>query len=49
MHRSSCKASLIFCLFMHGIAQAGTLGPSEQKWIDAHPVVRFSIHEKYAP
>jgi len=49
MHRSSCKASLIFFLFMHGIAQAGTLGPSEQKWIDAHPVVRFSIHEKYAP
>lgn len=49
MHRSSCKASLIFCLFMHGTVQAGTLGPSEQKWIDAHPVVRFSIHEKYAP
>lgn len=21
----------------------------EQSWIDAHPVVRFSIHEKYAP
>ena len=49
MHRSSCKASLIFCLFMHGVVQAVTLGPSEQNWIDAHPVVRFSIHEKYAP
>jgi two-component system, NarL family, sensor histidine kinase EvgS len=34
---------------MHGVVQAVTLGPSEQNWIDAHPVVRFSIHEKYAP
>ena len=49
MHRSACKASLIFCLLMHSIVQASTLGSSEQKWIDAHPVVRFSIHEKYAP
>lgn len=49
MHRSAYKASLIFCLLMHSIVQASTLGLSEQKWIDAHPVVRFSIHEKYAP
>jgi two-component system, NarL family, sensor histidine kinase EvgS len=34
---------------MHGVVQAVTLGPSEQNWVDAHPVVRFSIHEKYAP
>ena len=25
------------------------MSPSEQRWIDAHPIVRFSIHEKYAP
>ena len=25
------------------------LSATEQRWIDAHPIVRFSIHEKYAP
>ena len=29
--------------------QAGPFSAVEQSWIDAHPVVRFSIHEKYAP
>ena len=28
---------------------ANSLNLAEQQWIDAHPVVRFSIHEKYAP
>jgi two-component system sensor histidine kinase EvgS len=28
---------------------AGPFTAAEQSWIDAHPVVRFSIHEKYAP
>lgn len=28
---------------------ANTFSPIEQRWIDAHPVVHFSIHEKYAP
>ena len=28
---------------------AGPFSAVEQSWIDAHPVVRFSIHEKYAP
>jgi len=28
---------------------ASSLSPEEQRWIDAHPVVHFSIHEKYAP
>ena len=30
-------------------AHANLLNSAEQQWIDAHPVVRFSIHEKYAP
>ncbi len=28
---------------------AGPFSAAEQSWIDVHPVVRFSIHEKYAP
>ena len=32
-----------------GNSYANLLSPTEQRWIDAHPVVRFSIHEKYAP
>jgi two-component system sensor histidine kinase EvgS len=32
-----------------GNAHANLFSPTEQQWIDAHPVVRFSIHEKYAP
>ena len=49
MHRSSYKASLLICLLIQGVAQASSLDSSEQRWIDAHPVVRFSIHEKYEP
>lgn len=30
-------------------AYANLFNPTQQRWIDAHPVVRFSIHEKYAP
>ena len=32
-----------------GNACANTFSTIEQRWIDAHPVVHFSIHEKYAP
>ena len=32
-----------------GNAYANLFSPAEQRWIDAHPVVHFSIHEKYAP
>ena len=42
----------IFFLLLGGIlrsAQASPFNLKEQQWIDAHPVVRFSIHEKYAP
>ena len=40
-----------FILFSGVISNsyATLLSPSEQRWVDAHPVVRFSIHEKYAP
>ena len=43
------KLSLILCLLNHGLVKANALSLSEQRWIDAHPIVRFSIHEKYAP
>jgi two-component system, NarL family, sensor histidine kinase EvgS len=50
MYRSITRIA-IFILF-NGIlsnAYANLLNPTEQRWIDAHPVVHFSIHEKYAP
>ncbi|WP_255534063.1 ATP-binding protein [Polynucleobacter sp. MWH-Berg-3C6] len=31
------------------MTHAQALSPAEQRWIDQHPVVHFSIHEKYAP
>ncbi len=43
------KLSLILCLLSHSLVKANALSSSEQQWIDAHPIVRFSIHEKYAP
>lgn len=36
-------------LVAHGLTHANTFKPETQQWIDAHPIVRFSIHEKYAP
>jgi two-component system sensor histidine kinase EvgS len=49
MHRFILKNALaIYCIYA-GIAHAGPFSNAEQSWIDAHPVVRFSIHEKYAP
>ena len=49
MHRFILKRLAPLCLFAGGIAHAGFFSTAEQIWIDAHPVVRFSIHEKYAP
>jgi two-component system sensor histidine kinase EvgS len=43
------KLSLVLCLLGSSFVKADSLSPSEQRWIDAHPIVRFSIHEKYAP
>jgi len=48
MHRFITRQSLVACLLINGVAYAYSGNPKEQKWIDAHPIVRFSIHEKYA-
>lgn len=42
-------ALLILLNGLLGNAYANLFSPAEQRWIDAHPEVRFSIHEKYAP
>jgi two-component system sensor histidine kinase EvgS len=50
MRRSITRAALLIPLYgLLGNAYANLLSPDEQRWIDAHPIVRFSIHEKYAP
>lgn len=49
MHRFILKKVLALCCIYGGVSHAGPFSASEQSWIDAHPVVRFSIHEKYAP
>ncbi len=49
MHRFIQKKVLALCCIYGGLAYAGPFRAAEQSWIDAHPVVRFSIHEKYAP
>ena len=49
MHRFILKKVFTLCCIYTGLAHAGPFSASEQSWIDAHPVVRFSIHEKYAP
>jgi two-component system sensor histidine kinase EvgS len=49
MHRFILKKLLaLFCIY-GGLSHAEPFSAAEQSWIDAHPVVRFSIHEKYAP
>ena len=51
-HRSTIKlikSSLLLFLLASRFVHADSLSSSEQRWIDAHPIVRFSIHEKYAP
>ncbi|QWD63816.1 ATP-binding protein [Polynucleobacter sp. MWH-UH2A] len=49
MHRFFAKAILSSGLLFSGVAYATPISSAEQRWIDAHPVVHFSIHEKYAP
>ncbi|MGV0981762.1 MAG: ATP-binding protein [Polynucleobacter sp.] len=49
MHRFTLKKVFILCGIYGGLVHAGSFGTVEQSWIDAHSVVRFSIHEKYAP
>jgi two-component system sensor histidine kinase EvgS len=49
MHRFILKKVFSLCCIYGGLVHAGPFSAVEQSWIDAHPVVRFSIHEKYAP
>lgn len=49
MHRFILKNMLAVCCSYASMTQAGPFSTAEQSWIDAHPIVRFSIHEKYAP
>lgn len=49
MHRLIIRIMVLCGLSVSGPAHALTLSPAEQRWIDAHPIVHFSIHEKYAP
>ena len=52
MHRFTIHSAFFVCLLVNGangLAQSNSLSPAEIKWIDAHPIVHFSIHEKYAP
>jgi two-component system sensor histidine kinase EvgS len=49
MHRFTINGVFLICLLVSNTASAQFLSPEEQVWIDAHPIVRFSIHEKYAP
>ena len=48
MHRFIATLVVLGFLLANGISLAQSLGTQEQQWIDAHPIVRFSIHEKYA-
>lgn len=48
MHRFIARHTLTASLLFHGVAYAHSVNTEEQKWIDAHPIVRFSIHQKYA-
>jgi two-component system sensor histidine kinase EvgS len=48
MHRFILKTVLALCCVYGGLSYAGPFSAAEQSWIDAHPIVRFSIHEKYA-
>ena len=50
MHRSISR--ITFFIFLNGLfghSYAHLFNSTEQRWIDAHPEVHFSIHQKYAP
>ncbi len=52
MYRFIVCVSLLVCPLLskaNGAAHSSSLSPAEQRWIDQHPIVHFSIHEKYAP
>ncbi len=49
MHRFFVKAVFSYGLLFGGAVHATTISSAERRWIDAHSIVHFSIHEKYAP
>lgn len=49
MHRFISSLALLAYILGAGATHAQSLSYEEQQWVDAHPIVRFSIHEKYAP
>ena len=49
MHRFFATAVLSCGLLYGGVSHSTSISSAEQRWIDAHPIVHFSIHEKYAP
>ncbi|WP_353432118.1 ATP-binding protein [Polynucleobacter sp. MWH-UH23A] len=49
MHRFFVKSFFSCGLLFSGVIYATSISSAEQRWIDAHPIVHFSIHEKYAP
>jgi two-component system sensor histidine kinase EvgS len=49
MHRFIFRLFISYGLIYSGTSLSNSLSPAEQGWIDAHPIVHFSIHEKYSP
>ncbi len=52
MYRFIVCALLLLCPWpnvANGMTHEKKMSPTEQRWIDQHPIVHFSIHEKYAP
>jgi two-component system sensor histidine kinase EvgS len=49
MHRFITFGIFLYSLLICVTTNAANLDQAEQRWIDAHPVVHFSIHKKYAP
>lgn len=49
MRRFMIRNIVLLSALCSGALHAMTPSAQEQLWIDAHPIVHFSIHEKYAP
>jgi len=52
MYRFIVCALLLLCPWSNvanGMTHEKKMSQAEQRWIDQHPIVHFSIHEKYAP
>jgi two-component system sensor histidine kinase EvgS len=52
MYQFIACAALLICPWpnvANGMTHEKKMSSVEQRWIDQHPIVHFSIHEKYAP